>query len=273
MKIPQRAGLFLAGILLVSSIGSTQASTVVFSDDFSDGLGNWNFYNTSSTGTEWSNPAYENPPMTGKVMYNTGSFDTNTNPLAQWSTVSLTNIGDSITISFDLLINTTDGSKGIQIALFNTATSLSGNYFGSNLGYTPVSNANGYVIQQFYGTSTTGLQYRELADNTKSASLYSQQPVANIGNNTVNNISITLTMVSTGLLIEYSSAGNVYDSFLDTTPTSYDFNTLQIQTNIAARVDNVLVTTNIPESRSTAILLGIGAATLLLMRKREKNRA
>lgn len=225
---------------------STAQDTVVFEDDFSEGLAHWHFYNASG-GTIPTTTKGNTPPMSGNTLTNR-STSTWTKAITQFSPAALASIGDSITISLDLMLaGNPNGRSGFEIILLNTPTPLEGDHIGTNLGVSPVSNTDGIRLIQYYRTGSEALQFLRVTNNA-SSKLETMASLSNLGDGDIHHITLTLTRVKEGLQIDYSSGENVYASCIDASPPSYKFNTLLLATNNnssdSARIDNVVVRRN-----------------------------
>lgn len=264
-----RAFFLLVLVAGFASMTAMSSAAVIFSDNFT-GVSNlntagWYSSNTSASATAWTGVIPTSPapssPLTGTVMRNNASTQQNTTVTKQWTPVSLVNVGDSITVTLDFQTTTSPTSSTLQLSLFDTAYTFTGNVIGSS---NPVTDADGYRYQQTWNSTNTG--YRELVDNT-STSLTSATGSISINNNSGHTLVFSLTRTASGIEISSSLDNVAFASYVDTTPATYTYNSISLFTGQAAYFDNISVSTTVPEP-SVSLLLGAAAGMVLFFRRR-----
>ncbi|EIQ00004.1 alpha-L-arabinofuranosidase [Opitutaceae bacterium TAV1] len=274
-------------VICLALAASAQAfAAVLFNDTFTDvaassdqnsaGLNDagWYFYNTSSSGYAWTIGTADNSPLSGNVLRNQGSSAQATYAIRQWDTVTLANVGDSISVTMDVRANNytvNDVTRLFSISLLNSAVTLDRNYFQSS---NPLSSATGYAWSQVFDANVA--HYNQVSNGltlNQTGDPLSGVPVIN--NGATHSIGFTLTRVSEGIAISAILDGVTYASFVDTSLATTSFNTLVLRANadwqVNTRFDNVRVEfSSIPETKTAALLAGSVAlaGTLAFARRR-----
>ncbi len=240
-------------------------AAVIFSDNFTTGnltsLG-WYSYNASGGGTAWtiSSPTVSSP-LVAPVMRNAAGTQANTLVIKQWSAITLANTGDYIQISLDFQTTATPTTNALQVVLFNTSYIFTGNIFGVT---SPTTDANGYAYQQSWGQTSTS--YREVV-NDVSTVLSTPSGLVETNNNSGHTLVFTLTRVATGLQIDASMDTVAFASYIDTTPSSYSYNSVKIGSGVQSYFDNITVTA-VPEPSSAVLILGALGGLCFVVRRR-----
>ncbi len=274
--LPAVATLGLCLLPLLSP--DAHAQTTVFSDDFSG----------SATG------ALENFYRVGAssltvVTNDTDSLNGNTlrwGPsakvavLANFGSVTLTNPGDYIMASYDILFTTAPGTlnTGPSLALYDSkGTVLTADHTGAADGAMPatLTDDRGYKAYKSFNTTgdftlfenSAGFAPMRFTTASRNTALETTDTGSGIALNTVYSVSLRIELAanSTDLDVTYSFGGltETY-SIAGTSVLTKTFDELGINNAAADQggttfLDNVLVTTNavvIPEPSAFAILLG-----------------
>lgn len=286
---PRRKCLSVAaalGLCLLPLLSqSTHAQNTVFSDDFSTSASGAldNFYRvgassltvfTNDTGSLSGNALRWGPGAKMAVLANFGS-------------VTLTNPGDYIMASYDILFTSAPGmlNTGPSLALYNSnGTVLTEEYTGAADDAMPATLTDdlGYKVYKSFNTTgdftlfenSAGFAPMRFASGSRNASLETTDSGSGIVLDTVYSVSLRIELAanSTDLDVTYSFGGltETYSiSGIDVLTKTFN----EIGINPAAGdqggtsfIDNVLITTNttnIPEPSSYALLLG-GAPLLIV---------
>lgn len=279
MNLPKKS-LLLAASLAALSLMQNASAVVIFQDTFT-GISNpnsagWYSFNSNSGGGAWTIATDNTAPLSGNVLSNPAGAVSNTSVYKQFSTTTLTNVGDSISISLDL--HSVTGVGSIGISLLGTNQTITANQFGG----TVLTNAAGYGFglqstqERTFLTAGTGNLW-EVSNNdpipytTYLGNVSASTPITT---NAVT-FSLTLTKTATGVQIDSSYGGTVFSSYTDTTGSIYtSFNTVRIFGNPASGnkidIDNVTVTT-VPEPSAVA-LLAVGLTAVVVLRRAPKAR-
>lgn len=251
----------LVGVSALAAASAARAG-VVFSDDFTGLVGGsslkpsgWYSYNSNAAGAAWTGaaPTTLQSPLTGGVMRNLEGSQQSTVVTKQFSAVSLDNVGDSITVHLDFqTINNTSSQEALRVSLFNTAYTYSNNVIGSA---SPTTDADGYVYWQTW--NYVNPTYRELTDNVVDANSILSTPTgtASINDMLAHTLIFTLSRVDTGIQIDASLDGNSFASYVDTTPVTTIFNSLNLSTGKGIYFDNITVSA-VPEPSAVTLALG-----------------
>jgi len=287
-SLPLRGLRLLLGSALVSaSFASLEASTVLINENFSTlttstGLtqAGWYFRNGDSTGAAWPAPASLASPignLSGTVLRGglTSGTSANTWLLKQWGGTTLTDVGDSLTLSFDAVFS---GSDEFNVSFFDAEQTITGNALG---GASPIAGASGYGYMQTFGanpvagvissTVQTGTQTGANSDvNTLRDSLGSIPSITG----SAYNFSLTATKVEDGAQISFYRDGTLLSSWVDTSIVGgMELNTFKIRltgTTTSRYIDNIVLTQGsaIPEPSTYAAFAGVAVLGLAAGRRR-----
>jgi len=254
---------FVLGLLLVPVHGA-----IVISDDFESGNPGYfrngsaaQLFTTDDSSGIGSGDALQHNP-------NGNSFR---KIIRTYSPFTLSNVGDSIEVNFDLRYpsgSPTANSQGFRFGFYNSNGTLptadGQDLTGNDFGYYSALGTGGTAGRFIFETEANGF----LGGGT-------QNQLIAAGTTTINDASVrevgfSLERVSTGLSIDLSLNGSSILSFIDTTPTTYTFDQIGIglggvsATDDNYRIDNLQLTT-IPEP-SSLMLLGIALAGFMAFR-------
>ena len=275
----------LAATFALALGSAVQGETTLFSDNF-DGLPNsvaglnsvdWWLANTNSSGTRLLVGADDTGTLSGDSIWNPGSSGSNTWALKQFDSVTVSEVGDYVSVSMDLHFTTTANFTILTLALFDTDVTLSSN---SITGYdgpgNPISDATGYLINQQPRTTATNADFRSVAagktginDGTSlgwgNSSVILGDPAS------AHTLVFTITKVEGGTELTYSVDGSITGTILDSSSLYDTFNTLRItagnDSSAQSHWDNISVVTNIPEPSVTAGVFGAVALSALAFRR------
>jgi hypothetical protein len=202
--------------------------------------------------------------------------------VANTDSATLTNLGDTITLSFELTPSSAsafnNNSGTFRVGLFNSnGTQLSSNVSGN--GDTALNNDTGYVATYNPRASGTGNVFRQrssgndnLWDSGRYTTVSGSPDLNSPGTGTISG-TFTLTLVETGVEITSIINGGAPQSVIDTSGLVTTFDSFSIfaiagATNPTLTFSTLSVTfTPIPEP-SSAVLLGVSGAALLGFRRR-----
>ncbi|MBC2603652.1 hypothetical protein [Puniceicoccus vermicola] len=273
--------LVVAPVLPTLTASSLLAGTV-FSDDFtgvdpgapsekqSTGLNDYGyfFYNGNEGGYPWTVGTDNNSPLSGDVLRNQGAQATNTYTYRQFGEVSLTNVGDSISLTLDYNPNGAT-SGNLTIALLNSETTITANSFGGS-SLTP--DGDGYMFHQVISGSDTSPNYYDVVNDSSYFNaaniIHTPSETATIGGPADGKtFSLTLTKTVLGVQIDASIAGTTFSSFEDTTGDIYtSFNTMRIRSASGFNFDNITLS-SVPEPAAGAMILAMLAGVFCLRRR------
>lgn len=287
LRCPPLAVAALA-VAALSALTTTGNAGVIFTDTFtgvaassgqtSTGLNGagWYMYNNAGAGEAFTTATDNTPPlMDGTAMQNPGSSSSNTVANRQFSTTSLTNVGDSITLSLDLHALSTTAS--FNFSLVQSAVTLSGNTYDPT---NPLADADGYGFhlgstqERVFLTAGTG----SLWEVTNASPIPYATYLTNVSASTpittdARTFTLTLTKTAGGVQIDSSYAGTAFASYEDTTGNIYtSFNTVRIYANAGTsgfNIDNVSVST-IPEPSTVALVLLASGLVLVCSSRRSR---
>jgi hypothetical protein len=248
---------------LVASSPCFGATSTVFSDNFTgvttatlNGAG-WYSAANSGSSTAWTVTTDNTSPLSGASLTNPGGSSSNTAVFKQFSTVSLTEIGDSISLTMDFHART-NASGSFSVGLLNSANTITADSFG---GTNPMADADGYGTLHALSANATSPTYRNVVNNAFTPTLLSTVSQSlDVTDNLGHSYTFKISVVESGILLESSIGGTALDSYLDTGSTYFNFNTLKILVPVASAftLDNIVVTktTAIPEASSTCLIFG-----------------
>ena len=251
----------LAAFIALSATGALHAATLVDDQFIDNGVTN----GTDAQDAGWT----ANNLGLSITPFNSTGNTSNALRLAPSTTFSIANgvfsssalaIGESITVSFDFRMTSTvvNNDAGLRFGLSSSA-----NTYGATLGT---------------GT-TTGFGIAQYATNTLSGGTgytTTGAPIA-INDNASHTFSFQITRTSgTSLSFLATVDSNTVSAVTSNSISNFTFTNIilgQGSTTHIFNIDNVLVTTAIPEPSSTALLLGAGilSATLVARPKRRQS--
>ncbi|AHF93749.1 anchor protein [Opitutaceae bacterium TAV5] len=264
----------------------------LFSDDFTGVSTNgsdttqslndygWYFRNSNAAGTTWTvvdKPA-ASTTQSGKVLRNPASGAANTSAMKQFDAVTLSSVGDFISVSFDVFSGVTDGTKQLQVGFFDLGTKLDANLLP---GDDPVAGKTGYAYGQGFTTDRGTYALKSGASNvTGSTGGTGTIEGALFTASADHKLTFTLTMTAAGLEL-----ATIFD---DRSMSSYTLESLAggsitvdtlwlLTGGVASTVnfDNITVTTNtspVPEPATVAMFLGAAVlATAFIASRRRRS--
>lgn len=267
----------IAAVVFIATAALAQSATdrLLVDEDFDTkwdtsglGINKWYLSNGTSgwgTSTDTTNDAQ----MSGRKL--AAPSQTNASALRQFAPVTLSSVGDSVTLQFDFrLLNKSVAIAGTLYAgLYNLESTVSA-HSSTNL----FSGKSGYYLQQNF--TSTSAKYMNGA-NAQVESSAGNFTSANINNFTEHRLTLTLELTAAGLKITSSIDTTDLGSRTDTSVVgSFTVDTLRIYApNISTNsflVDNVLVTTNVPapavpEPAKATLFLALAALGLLGVRR------
>ncbi|MFH1498508.1 MAG: PEP-CTERM sorting domain-containing protein [Verrucomicrobiota bacterium] len=280
------------GALTACSAASLEASTVLINENFdsiADNAGlnaaGWYYRHGSASTSYWPGPiAYENGTLSGNVLRGGSGSSGNNWVLKQWGGTTLTNVGDSLSLSFDTSFNL---PARFNVSFFDaggteiTANSHSvGIPTGTN---SVIAGATGYGFEQIYasGTATSGGIGTTTAalNGFDTVALQTSLETLPTLSGDVFTFTFSVTMVETGAQISFLKDGALVDSWTDTSVSgSVSFDTLKLwisASNSATAnraLDNVVLThtSNIPEPSTAAALVGLATLGLAITRRQRR---
>jgi hypothetical protein len=238
-------GLPILTLPILSS--HAQAATPILSDDFTDASdansAGWHFYGASEANKGWTIGS-----SSGKTMANTQGSARYSTGYKQFKTTTLKNIGDSITVSLDLRTASQAGGGLFILALMHCDAELNQDQFGVP---NPFTHSNGYGIAQSIDSVVDGIPgltspiYQITTGMTRTDLLTISKKNA-INTNTVQNYSLTISRVASGIKIQASINGIALDSYIDKGSTApQSFNTIRLYTPLGdshlMHMDNINV--------------------------------
>ncbi|MBC2602771.1 hypothetical protein [Puniceicoccus vermicola] len=275
----------LAATFALALGSAVHAETTLFSDNF-DGVSNsvaglnsvdWWLANPAENGTRLLVGADNTGTLSGDSIWNPGSSGSNTWALKQFDSVTLTEVGDYVSVNMDLHFTTTPNYTIFTIALFGTDVTLSSNSItGYGTAGNPITDATGYLINQQPRTTATNANFRSVAAGetgiNDGTSLGWGNGSVVLGDPTsAHTLVFTITKVEGGTELTYSVDGSITGTILDSSSLYDTFNTLRItagnDSSAQSHWDNISVVTNIPEPSVTAGVFGAVALSALALRR------
>lgn len=261
---------FMGALLWLALLSSSGMATAVFTDDFtgvagssgqtSTGLNSagWYFYNTGG-GAAWTVNTDNTAPLSGLSLVNNGGSSSWVTAVRQFTTTSLINTGDTLTLRLNYHVANSGDSGQLGVGLLYSANAISANSFTGST----ISDADGYRIFQFSKTTATSATFAKTTDNVDSSG-FSTSGTAILGNSsTAHTLELTLTRLETGNEVAWSVDGTQLGYYVDVMSPYETFNTISLFDggNTPVYVDNVSIL-SVPEP-STLVLLMI--ALMLFM--------
>jgi hypothetical protein len=273
---------------ICASMVTCAGAAVVFSENFDSiaptspgspaGLNaaGWYFRNTSTSGAFWnsggSTRSFTNGVMTGNSLFNNGGSSGNTVLLKQWTPITLDEIGESLTVSFNALVTNASLSGTFNVSLLSTSNVVSTNTFGnSGLNASPIAGATGYGYLQT--ASAGGINTVSESSSGTTNTLKSSPTILPVLNDSiVHSYSLSVAKVSTGFEVSFSRDGGIIHSFIDTSNTgNLTLSTLKLGPVQTIAIDNVVLSSSlIPEPSTYAALGGLSVLVLAVARRRRR---
>ena len=264
------ASTFGAALTALSAMANAE---VLFSDDFTGvdasvmpataGLNADGWYFVGSTGgTGWTTATDNTAPLSATTMKNPGGSSTWQYGLKQFTTTTLSMVGDSLTFAMDYHMGVDTTANIVGISLLNSPTTVTDNSFGAWPAANTLSAASGYTLfQNSKTTATTG----DFSNTVNGIDIFSGAYLGTTSGSAIlgatsmaHTLELTLIKVLAGTELTWSVDGTVLGSLTNAT---YDtFNTVRLFTggNTPVYMDNISVT------RSSADVYGAWATTNLL---------
>jgi|GEM_PF-6284057 len=285
MKPSPHPVILTAGALALASFAlpSFAATTIIFSDDFGTSptpgtLNDFGYYTQANSGGMWSVLTSDaGTTMSANFLRNGGS-SANTNTIKQWmdTPVTLSGVGDSITVSFDMDSRnafSASATLNLKIALYDSSYTITENkitgpnpFDGKVSGYGYFqTNAGGNVHRLTNFDATEDLS--GAPSSVLPSGLYDQA---------VHSVSFSITKEAAGATFALYDGNTLLYCHTDPTATNLTFNTLRLMNpgvgGAGVFVDNISVihTTAVPEPSSAAALAGLATLGPVATRRRRK---
>lgn len=204
----------------------------------------WHFAPFDPTGkgnTDWATGRNDKDSgFRGITLRNFGGTSTWTWASKQFDPMTLSKVGDSITVTMNFLVlaDTIEPNRPFRINLSNTATNIRSNN-------APPAAPLGYAIQHANLNVPAGMAYVKLngASEWGGNTLHTTRQARAHGHGTRGHaLKWTLTRTATGVRMSVAVDGDPYDSIIDTASPNTRFNTLSILSALACEFDNIGVT-------------------------------
>lgn len=200
----------------------------------------WRFWNSNSNGS-YRSIIRDPDRVSGQAMRNNSSSE-HTFGFIQWDTVSLDDIGSSLSVSLDYrALAASAGDPNFELSV------LLGDPIISQLGGTnPTATASGYGFRQGPG-GTYGIT--EFAAQTGAALSLNHEAGAPIAfDDVLYQLVFSMTRTTEGIQMEFSVKGSVVSRHLEAAANHTHFNTLRLSSR-NSQIDNVRITLtdSIPE--------------------------
>lgn len=257
------ASIALAGLTLWSTAGS---AATLFSDDFtgltastlnSDG---WYFYGVSG-GSAWGTGSDSTAPLSGTVLQNQKGAQTWQFGMKQFTSTTLTNLGDSLTLTLDYHVAADASGGQLWLKILNTANTVTSNDF---TGVNPIADADGYAVVQKVEVTQTTADLKETLDDAYmgGTTIATTASSATLGATSASHTMVfSLTKVAAGTELSWTVDGNQLGSTIDSSGTIYNtFNSvsLMVGTGTLVNLDNISVV-SVPEPQTWAMMVaGLG---------------
>jgi|GEM_PF-2406324 len=284
------ARLFVIGAAAAVTAASLPAATTVHINQNFDTIADntalnnagWYYRHGSNSTTYWPGPqAYAAGTMSGNVLRGGTGSSANSWALTQWAGTTLTNIGDAVSVSFDVSFNL---PGRFNVSLFDTGgTAITANSYstGGIAGGSAsvIAGSTGYGYEQTYtsgeptsaGIVTTTAASNGFDTTTIRSNLVTQPDILG-----ASAFTFSVKLVETGAEISFSDGSSVIASWIDTSVTGpLSFDTLKLwvsatnSSTVNRAIDNVVLTefSNIPEPSTFASLAGVAALGLAFGRR------
>ena len=276
-----------ASAVVFSAMSTMGRAEVLFRDEFtgvaassgdaqtSAGLNSvgWYMYQNNAGGQAWTTGTDNTSPLSGGVMKNPGGSSANTVAIKQFASSTLTNVGDSITLSMDLRAL---GAGSFNVSLLQSAATVSTNQYGSA---NPLADGHGYGFlmsstqDRTFLTAGTGSLWEVTNGDPIPYTNYLTNVSASTPMTTLaRTLTLTLTKTAGGVQIGSSFAGTTFTPYQDTSGNIFtSFNTIRIYGNGALAgmyFDNISVAKNVvPEPSPMALVLVAGGLCLVRSRR------
>ncbi len=229
------------------------------------------FYNNSASGTGWSTASapMSSVSISGNAAYLPGSASVNTALFKSFTPVTLSNLGDSITVELDFQASINNNGRFL-LGLYNIGSAITANQFG---GGSPISGKSGFYLMQTLSQTNPTYVYTDGATSKSSAT-----SSISLAAGSDHHLALTLTLGENGVTMSSRIDGTTLSSYLVTgVGGGFTVDTLyfdRINSTHFTYVDNIQLYA-IPETGCLGLnLLGLGcisAATLLKRRKRAES--
>lgn len=241
-------------------------------DDGTAHVNDFGVYQWNNGGGSWSITTSTDAGMgSGNVARNSGGGVANTRLYIQWDPVTLTNVGDSLTVSLLFRsVLSADTSNNFQLALVDSnQTALAADpTFNAPANNDPMNLATGFG----YRLTTTGPAV-QVIEYVGTSSTSGSTPVVNdtiagsqalIFNTVAQTLNYTLTKTATGVSMSVTSSSGYSFSNEQLSADTLDFDTFMLRAGVASYVDDISIShaSNIPEPSTAALLVGAGMLTL-----------
>ncbi|MFH1498509.1 MAG: PEP-CTERM sorting domain-containing protein [Verrucomicrobiota bacterium] len=285
MNTPLRSILATTSLALALIAPQLNAATLPLNINFNadDGTAHVNdfgVYQWNNGGGSWSITTSTDAGMgSGNVARNSGGGVANTRLYIQWDPVTLTNVGDSLTVSLLFRsVLSADTSNNFQLALVDSnQTALAADpTFNAPANNDPMNLATGFG----YRLTTTGPAV-QVIEYVGTSSTSGSTPVVNdtiagsqalIFNTVAQTLSYTLTKTATGVSMSVASSSGYSFSNEQLSAGTLDFDTFMLRAGVASYVDDISISyaSNIPEPSTAALLVGAGMLTLAGVGRRRR---
>lgn len=265
------------------ALPANAATSILINENF-DSIANntdlnsagWYYRHASVSTAYWPGPAaYSNGTMSGNVLRGGTGSSENAWVLTQWDRTTLTNVGDSLSVTFDMRLT---NAHRFNVSFFDAeGTSITAN---SNSGTTNViAGSTGYGYEQLFTSqtlTTSGIITTTVANTGHDASVFKTSLTPTLTGE-VMTLTFSVTLVETGAQVSLLRGATVLDQWIDTSVVgSISFDTLKfgLSTKVSAidtrALDNVVLsyTAAIPEPSSAAALAGLATLGLGATRRR-----
>ena len=256
-----RRGLLTA---LLTVLGLTAGNAeVIFTDTFTDvttetlNANGWYFNNGNAGGTAWR--VGSNSVLGGNALQNPAGSAQNSRALRQFTSQTL-NVGQSLTLQVDFLLQYTGPTTQYALWLGNSPTTITSNQFGGFSGMDLPTDFTGYNV---WGENNDAPGTNKYYNN---AQIWGSPAVAMgaatiMSATTPSTLALTLTRVETGTEVKWSVNGiQKGNSWIDTNNPLNTFNTVSLFGPGAQPLfDNISVSV-VPEPSTSAMLALFGGA-------------
>lgn len=252
---------------------SAAASTTVFSDDFEDGRAGW-FNQAAGTGL-LTNADPQVHKLNGRAL---SAINSAARGLTYFDSTTL-GVGESLSVSFNLSFAAIgDNGGNFIVGVLNSSTGdlVTADNFGSGFDFT---GYQGYRFRTNTGGTNSGSTTIEKRDPTSAAfdgsytALTGSAAGAGLAASTAYSVAITYTRTGVSSLVATYSLNGVTLTVTDNDATNFTFDTLQYYKgggNGTFYLDDVLITSSIPEPASAALLGGLAIGVLTIAGRRPR---